>query len=155
MTARQGRQALPIAARTAVGGITFLIYLRDRDIAIYLSWRTRDDPIYLHDRDVADYHAARRADGLWFYFGLFDRTGRNKNINSSLPFPSLFSLCPLCSLVARSKTGGEYNWWRMNGRAATHPYHCGLPIVADQRWSDLPTRQGRRDLPYTSKRVVN
>jgi hypothetical protein len=63
---------------------------------------------YLRDRDVADYHDARRADGLWFYFGLFDRTGRNKNINSSLPYPSLFSLCPLCSLVARSKTGGEY-----------------------------------------------
>ena len=85
MTARQERHALPIAARSAADGINF---------TIYLSLRIRDDPIYLHDRDVAGYHAARRADGLWFYFGLFDRTGRNKNINSSLPFP----LCALCVL---------------------------------------------------------
>jgi len=118
MTARQGRHALPIA-----DGINF---------TIYLSLRIRDDPIYLHDRDVADYHAARRADGLWFYFGLFDRTGRNKNINSSLPYPSLFSLCPLCSLVERSKTGGEYKlvadqWTSSISSLPSGATYCGRP----------------------------
>ena len=51
------------------------------------------------DTDVASYLAARRADGLGFYFELFDRTDLNK-----APMFSLWSLCPL---VERSKTGGE------------------------------------------------
>ena len=74
---------------------------------------------------------SRGTDRLRVYFGIFDRIFQKKSSTPSSS--SIFSLCPLCSLVARSKTGGEYNWWRMNGRAATHPYHRGLPIPLIQR----------------------
>jgi len=49
---------------------------------------------------------SRGTDRLRVYFGIFDRIFQKKSSTPSSS--SIFSLCPLCSLVARSKTGGEY-----------------------------------------------